>query len=122
MDSQYADKRLISYHSKLLHANASEVLTGFNAPLPHVLDSSLQSIQGKMLRMLLWYRLPDQNISDRLDMKFKTMANALLYRRNNGAVIIVATEERADHEAKNMPNDLKKFMATLIPHLYGQPL
>jgi len=122
MNYQSADKRLVSYHSRPFYRNSKELETGLYLPLPHIVNSSVQNIQDRRLSTFLWYRLPSENIAGRLEMKLKSMMNALLYRSNNGAVIIVAKKEGAGAATTTIPKDVKEFVEAIIPKLYSQPL
>ncbi len=86
---QKQGKSVVSFHERSFH-DAGERFEDGSGKGPAKMQSSEVVINGVKYRVLLWYRLGSRYVTGRYAMKAWTVADSLLYRRNNAAVYIVA--------------------------------
>ena len=117
--SQNQDKRLISFHSRPMHQKARAVsskLVGFG---PQTVNHTVMDIEGKQYETLFWFRLPSGDLTGRYQTKLATLMDALSYRQNYGAVILLATSTVKKNIDKDsiISMDLQGFIQDIAPLL-----
>jgi len=119
-ESQSFDKRLISFHDHDLYKKAMVISTNLDHPGPGTVNRSSPTIEKRPYEALFWYWFPSGDLAGRRDAKFKTISDALLHRRNNGAVIILAVPLRnpgSRDQAASISGNLVSFLGFAAPHL-----
>ena len=76
-------------------------------------------IDGKPYNALMWYRFPDRETAGRYETKLKGITDALAHRRNNGAVILIASEISGGTDSPSDRQMLKTFAKEMHPVLGG---
>jgi EpsI family protein len=116
-ESQSQDKRMVSLHDSLLHANSRVVTTGLRNPGPREVKLALVSIDKRPYEVIFWYDFPSGDLTGRYKAKIKTITDALLYRKNNAAVILLAAQTRGSADPQAPSEVLKDFLRAAAPLL-----
>lgn len=123
--SQRHGKSLINYHANPLREGIRRIPTGLvdpqpgpgPGPGPQTVNLSYPRIDGTPYVALFWYRFPSGELTQRVQTKLKGITDAIIHRRNNGAVILLATIPANKGEEKSATNDLLSFARILAPAL-----
>jgi len=119
--SQRQGKSLISYHANPLRERIRQIPTGLvdpgQGPGPQTVNLSYPLIDQTRYAALFWYRFPSGELTQRVQTKLKGITDAVVHRRNNGAVILLATIPGNKGEEESVRNDLLTFARVLAPTL-----
>lgn len=108
---QRQDKSLVNYHDEDLWRNAERLRTG---SVPEEVNRSLSVIGGERRVVLFWYQFPSGVVASRYHAKLKQVSDALLYRHNNGTVVVLSCVPRG-RRAGDCSNDLLPFAQAIAP-------
>jgi EpsI family protein len=114
---QAVDARLVSYHARPLFKNTrkSDIAVSVNDPLQ--VNLSTPVISSVPYKVLSWYQFVDGELADARKAKIKGIVDALIHRRNNGAVILVALPASGGDTQVGIPDDLAAFSQLIAPIL-----
>jgi EpsI family protein len=123
--SQRQGKSLISYHANPLRRGIHQVSSGFvdsqqgpgQRPGPQTVNLSFPVIDQTFYAAVFWYRFPSGELTQRVQTKLKGITDAVIHRRNNGAVILLAARPANKGEEESVTNDLLTFARILAPTL-----
>lgn len=119
--SQQHGKSLINYHANPLRKGIRQVSGNLNDPQqgagPQTVNLSFPLINGTPYIAVFWYRFPSGELTQRVQTKLKGVTDAVIYRRNNGAVILLAGRPANKGEEESVTNDLLAFARILAPTL-----
>ena len=116
VNSQSETKRIVTHRTKKLHAKAERIPTNLLSARPSEVNLGHLTVAGKSHQILFWYRFSDEDILDRKRAKLKLIAESLLQRRSNGAVILLAASSQ-DDGLNGARTDLESFLAMFAPQL-----
>ena len=115
--SQRHGKSLINYHANPLREGIRQVPTGLVNVGPQAVNLSWPLIDQTCYAALFWYRFPSGELTVRTRTKLKGITDAIIHRRNNGAVILLAAVRVNKGEEDSVTNDLLTFARILGPTL-----
>lgn len=121
--SQRQGKSLISYHANPLREAIRQIPTGLvdlgqgSGPGPQTVNLSFPVIDQTRYAAVFWYRFPSGEFTQRVQTKLKGITDAVIHRRNNGAVILLAARPASKGEEEPVTNDLLTFTRILAPLL-----
>lgn len=117
--SQRQGKSLISYHANPLRERIRRIPTGLVdlGQGPQTVNLSYPLIDQTRYAALFWYRFPSGELTQRVQTKLKGITDAIIHRRNNGAVILLAAVPANKGEEESVTNDLLTFTRILAPML-----
>jgi len=119
--SQRHGKSLISYHANPLRKGIRQISTGLvdpgQGPGPQTVNLSSPLIGGARYVAVFWYRFPSGELTIRTQTKLKGITDAVIHRRNNGAVILLAARPANKDEKESITDDLLTFARILAPTL-----
>ncbi len=121
--SQRHGKSLISYHANPLREAIRQIPSGLvdpgqrPGPGPQTVNLSFPVIDQTRYAALFWYRFPSGELTVRTQTKLKGITDAIIHRRNNGAVILLAARPQNKGEEESVTNDLLTFAQILAPTL-----
>lgn len=116
-ESQSLDKRMISFHDNELYKKTKAVPTNLDPPVPGTVNRSFLIIDRTRYEIVFWYSFPSGDLNGRSDTKLKTIFDALIHRRNNGAVIVLAKPLYDRSEEASVSGQLKDFLRVVAPVL-----
>ncbi|MBN1227761.1 MAG: exosortase W [Deltaproteobacteria bacterium] len=116
-ESQDADSRLISYHDEPLYEYVRQIQTGSEIGRPQLVNHLSIRINNNTYEALFWYRFPSGDLTGRYNAKLKAITDALFFRHNNAAVILMATPLNFEGQNNAISDDLKSFIISLNPIL-----
>lgn len=116
-ESQGWEKRLISFHDKPLFKGVKVFATELDSVRPQTVNRSFLIIDLTRYEIAFWYRFPSGDLTGRRDTKLKTIFDALIHRRNNGAVIVLAKPLHYRSEEASVSGELKDFLRVVAPAL-----
>jgi len=116
-ESQGWEKRLISFHDKPLFKSVKVFATELGEVRPQTVNRSLLIIDRTRYEIVFWYRFPSGDLTGRRDTKLKTISDALIHRRNNGAVILLAKPLYNRSEEASVSGEIKDFLSAVAPAL-----
>lgn len=88
--SQERGKTVVNYRGNKLAANASTKQLALDDGQKMSVTYSNVKLDGTSLEVLQWYRMPHADFSSRYEVKAKSIADALLERHNNAAIVLIA--------------------------------
>lgn len=115
-ESQRHGKSLINPRANPLREGLREVPTNSGALLPRVVNRSSPRIDHTDYSAVFWYRYPSGELTGRYEAKLKGTTDAVLKRRNNGAVVLLALRDSRMEGAK-ATGDLLEFGRAVAPLL-----
>jgi len=115
-EKQDNDKRLVSYLSRPLHDNVQPISITANRSSFQVASSSLKTGTSN-LATLFWYQFPAKlKLTDRLQVKLHVLKSGILQRKNNGAIVLLATPETlGDENNMRSVQAMQSFAAAIAP-------
>jgi EpsI family protein len=116
-ESQRQGKSLINFRANPLRERVETVPTGFGPSGPVMVNRSFPEIDRMHYTALSWYRFPTGETTGRYKTKLKAITDAMLYRRNNGAIILVAAPILSDADLKSVSVEVLAFTRDIAPLL-----
>lgn len=118
---QNTSSRLVSYHSRPLFVGKKEMrlVIGTRTML---VNKSQPVIDSVKYQMFSWYQFIDGEITDPLKVKVKGVTDALSHRRNNGAIVLIASPELQGITGENIHTQEKfcKIVAPMIEKKFSE--
>jgi EpsI family protein len=116
-ESQQQDKELIHYTLQKLYDNNEEIAIPKDSHSVIRVNKSLLQDGTRNSLILYWYDLNGRIIADNYKAKFLTAIDGLIYRRTNGAIIIVSSNFNNSGETQRVLNDEVEFVQRILPVL-----
>ena len=115
--SQRQDREVVSYRHDWLHNNAQVVRVSSN-PYGFLEVKKTRYYRHKKTRFAyFWYDIDGKVMTDRYGAKLKTLINAFLKRRTNGALVVVSFEENHSRGTDDSQNVQITFVEAILPIL-----
>jgi EpsI family protein len=116
-DSQRQGKSLSTKFSYPIRSDAHELLLPKPIAGLQRVNHSAPTIDSRRYEALFWYHLPSGNLTGRYETKLRQFLDAVIHRRNNGAVVLLATPVSENQDKTAAVNDLLKFATAVAPVL-----
>jgi EpsI family protein len=114
-ERQYQGKSLLNYESRSFHDRAQTIAAGLNGE-PQSLNETIQEINGRNYAVVFWYPTFSRDLTGAYETKFRTISDAMLHRRNNGAVVLVAVPI-SQNASPTTWSDLRDFAGSSAPDI-----
>ncbi len=116
---QRQGKSLINFRANPLRKDGKNVVVDIrrNREKNPTLLESKPVIDRRPYHALIWYRFPDRDTSGRYVTKLKAVTDALAHRKNNGAVILIASQIGGVTASPSDMKTLQTFAKELEPAL-----
>lgn len=105
--SQAQGRSLITQFGKQLHKRS----TGFDTRDRFKANLAVINNQQQKMEIVFWYQLPGRKLRSRLETKMFSVFNAVIRRRNQGAVIVVGQGVDGNMEENDRYSNIHDFMA-----------
>lgn len=116
-ETQRQGKSLVSHRMNAIRENAQEVPSNLGKDGPPFLNRSFPNIDKKKYAAIFWYRFPSMNMTGRYKVKIKTIVDAVIHRKNNGAIILMAVPIQYEGDKNIAEKDLLAFALAMTPEL-----
>lgn len=117
-ERQGQGKSLVNFRANPLREGGEAVHAGFGPRGPVRVFHSYPLVGSERYEVVCWYRLATGDLSGRYETKIRSITNAMINRRNNGAVILLATavsENRTDRS--RISSELVSLASSILPAL-----
>jgi EpsI family protein len=111
--SQVSEKRLFSYRSRPLLKGKREVQVTKRTQFIESVNFSQIELQEKPYRLISWFQLPSGLYTEPYKIKLQGISSAVVHKRNNGAIIILA--EKAGSSIEEPSEGLWDFFTLALP-------
>lgn len=115
---QRQGKSIVNYRDRPLWERVSVIRSGLTGDSPLLVNHSLPTIGRTSYEALFWYRFPSGETTGRYRTKAKGVLDALVHRRNNGAVILLAMPINTIDEKTMALDELMTFIHDVAPVLH----
>lgn len=117
-ESQRQGKSLINYKANPLREGGNAIPVGFGPGGPDRVFHSYPLVGSERFEVVCWYHLAAGELSGRYETKIRSITNAMINRRNNGAVILLAKPLREEKTDRNrISSELVSLGSSILPAL-----
>lgn len=116
-ESQRQDKELVYYKNDILFRNAKALDISFDDGDNAKVNRTVFKNGNKTSLVLFWYDLNGRVVANKYEAKLITAFDGLLYRRTNGAIIIVSSDLDNPTETEEVLKDEIDFVHSFFPVL-----
>jgi EpsI family protein len=117
-ESQRQGKELIHYRQRRLYNNTEEILIRVRSSNPVHVNMAVLNEGTQDHLVLYWYDINGTIVANRYKAKAITALEGLVFRRTNGAIIVVYSLLNRRDEVQKVLNDQVKFIESMLPVLH----
>ena len=116
-ESQFRGKSLVSHRDRPLQNGVRVIASELGTPAPQWVNQSTLSLGENRYSTLFWYRTNSGVLTGRSQVRLNAIFDAVVHRRNNGALILLAAPLVDQHMEALASKDLLGFAQALAPIL-----
>ena len=110
--SQNQEEELIDYRYNWLHAGASTIEVS-SSTVPIQMKMNRVQTRNGTVAVFFCYDINGKILIDPVKVKLASLADALIRRRNNGAIIIIQVDENSEYPSVEVREFIKQVVLTL---------